>query len=73
MAVDLFEDNKGGVLVNELQTSFGHVQDYICENNGSPGRMLYKKNSWIFEKGNFNTNLSYDLRIENVLQLLKTK
>ena len=71
MAVDIFEDGKGGYLINEMQTMFGHVQDHICEKDGEPGRFLYEDNCWRFEKGMFNTNISYDLRLENVLQILE--
>lgn len=71
MSIDLFEDGKGGVLVNEMQTIFGHVQDYICEKNGIPGRILLQNKEWVFDPGNFNTNLSYDLRLEHALSLLK--
>lgn len=73
MAVDLFEDGKGGVLVNEMQTIFGHVQDYVCEMNGKPGRFIHKNNEWIFEPGNFNTNLSYDLRLANAIDVFGNK
>jgi len=59
------------LLINELQAIFGHVQSYICEKNGKPGRLIYKKNKWQFEEGVFNSNLSYDLRIENAIALLK--
>jgi len=70
MAVDLFEDGRGGYLVNEMQCIFGHVQDYICAQDNEPGRFILKEDSWVFEKGNFNTNLSYDLRLENLIGLL---
>lgn len=73
MSVDIFEDGKGGYLVNELQTIFGHVQDYICSVNGKPGRYLYKENKWIFELGDFNTNESYDLRLETAIKLYNEK
>jgi len=73
MAVDLFEDGKGGYLINEMQCIFGHVQKYICELDGIPGRYIRKGNNWQFESGLFNSNLSYDLRLENVIQLLTTK
>ncbi|MCC5918094.1 MAG: hypothetical protein JJU02_12300 [Cryomorphaceae bacterium] len=72
MAVDLFEDGKGGYLINEMQCIFGHVQEYICEVNGRPGRFVYNAGRWDFEEGLFNSNLSYDLRIKNVLSLLKS-
>ncbi|MCT4639887.1 MAG: hypothetical protein N4A72_19465 [Bacteroidales bacterium] len=71
MAVDLFEDGNGGYLINELQCIFGHVQSYICEKDGKPGRFVFKEDKWLFEEGMFNTNLSYDLRMENILEILK--
>jgi glutathione synthase/RimK-type ligase-like ATP-grasp enzyme len=69
MAVDLFEDDKGGYLVNEMQTIFGHVQDFILSIDGTPGRYLYINNSWVFEPGDFNTNESFDLRLQTALEL----
>ena len=71
MAIDIFEDDKGGYLINEMQTMFGHVQDHICEKNGVPGRFIYTNDNWQFEPGMFNANLSYDLRLENVLRILE--
>ena len=71
MALDLFEDGKGGYLINELQTIFGHVQDYILEVDGKPGRYLYIKNKWVFEPGDFNTNESYDLRLKTAVELFQ--
>ncbi|GAB1350638.1 hypothetical protein MASR1M107_28530 [Ignavibacteriales bacterium] len=67
MAVDLFEDGKGGYLVNEMQCIFGHVQTHICELNGKPGRYLFKEGEWIFEEGLFNSNISFDLRLKDAL------
>ncbi len=64
MAVDLFEDSRGGYLVNELQTIFGHVQDYILAVDGTPGRYRFLNNHWVFEAGDFNSNESFDLRLE---------
>lgn len=71
MAVDLFEDGDGGYLINEMQTVFGHVQSYICSKNGKPGRFCFTNGKWVFEEGMFNTNLSYDLRLENVFEMLE--
>ena len=68
MAFDLFEDEKAGYLINELQCIFGHVQEYICAKNGKPGRYRYLGEEWVFEEGMFNTNLSYDLRLEDALK-----
>jgi len=63
MAVDLFENPRGGYLVNELQTIFGHVQDYILAVDGIPGRYLYLNTKWVFEPGDFSSNESFDLRL----------
>jgi glutathione synthase/RimK-type ligase-like ATP-grasp enzyme len=68
MAVDLFYNAKG-IFVNELQTIFGHKNPYICKVNGKPGRYIYQNNQWYFEEGNFNTNESYDLRLETAIKL----
>ena len=68
VAIDIFEYNNL-YLVNEIQTIFGHVQDHILEVDGKPGRYLYNNNQWTFEEGNFNTNESYDLRLECALDL----
>jgi glutathione synthase/RimK-type ligase-like ATP-grasp enzyme len=73
MAVDLFEDGKDGYLVNEMQCIFGHVQEFICSKDGKPGRFILKENQWKFEEGLFNHNLSYDLRMKDVLSLLSEK
>jgi len=69
MAVDIFY-SKGKIYVNELQTIFGHKNPYICKVNDKPGRYLYKNNQWIFEPGDFNTNESYDLRLEHAINIL---
>ncbi len=68
IAVDLFEDGNGEYLINELQCIFGHVQEYICEKNGKPGRIIFSNGEWKFEEGLFNSNLSYDLRLEHLIQ-----
>lgn len=71
-AFDLFPVNNK-YLVNEIQTIFGHIKDHILEVNGKPGRYLYKNNKWIFEEGDFNTNESYDLRLEHAINCLKVE
>lgn len=73
MAFDLFEDSDGSYLINEMQCIFGHVQAYICEFNGQPGRFFHRDKKWLFEAGMFNTNLSFDLRLENVISILDRK
>lgn len=70
MTVDLYFIN-GRILVNELQTIFGHKNSYICKVDGNPGRYIYKNNQWIFEEGEFNTNESYDLRLKTAIEIYK--
>lgn len=70
MAADLFYDGDQ-VLVNELQTIFGHKSEAITYVNGKPGRYLWKDENWIFEEGMFNGNESYDLRLKTAIDLYK--
>ncbi|MFA5647190.1 MAG: hypothetical protein WC951_02670 [Bacteroidales bacterium] len=72
MALDIFEHPSKGYVVNELQTIFGHVQDHILEVDSEMGRYVYN-NGWHFEKGDFNTNESYDLRLETAINLYKNQ
>lgn len=65
-AFDLFFSN-GRYLINEIQTLFGHIKDHILEVDGKPGRYIHQNGRWIFEQGNFNTNESYDLRLQVAL------
>ena len=68
MAVDLFQ-NDSGIFVNELQTIFGHKNPYICKINDKAGRYVLQNNQWVFEEGDFNTNESFDLRLEVAVKL----
>ena len=68
MALDLFYDGKTR-LVNELQTIFGHKSESICFVDGKPGRYKIENSQWAFEEGMFNTNESYDLRLETAIRL----
>lgn len=70
MAVDLFH-NETGIYVNELQTLFGHKNPHICKVNDTPGRYVFKGGQWVFEPGDFNTNESYDLRLDTIVRLFE--
>lgn len=70
-AVDVFETAKDCYLVNEMQCIFGQSDPYQMLVNGKPGRYLYTNGQWMFEEGMFNTNESYDLRVEAVIQHLR--
>lgn len=73
VAIDLFETKDRGYLVNEIQCIFGQSDPYQMLVDEKPGRYIYKDNKWLFEEGDFNTNESYDLRLDHVLQILRNK
>ena len=65
-AFDIFELAEEHYLINEIQCVFGQSDPYQMMINNKQGRYLYK-NEWRFEEGDFNTNESYDLRLEDAL------
>lgn len=67
-AVDIFETPNGEYLVNEIQTIFGQSDSFQMKVDGKIGRYVYK-NGWVFEEGDFNSNESYDLRLEHAIKL----
>ncbi len=72
VAIDVFtKDNT--FLVNEIQCFFGQSDPYQMLVDGKPGRYRFIENKWVFEEGMFNGNLSYDLRLEHALSLIKDK
>ncbi len=70
-AVDIFEDPDGNYYVNEMQCIFGQSDPYQMLVNEKPGRYQYINEKWVFEEGDFNTNESFDLRLEYVIEQLK--
>jgi len=71
VAVDIFEPEKGKYLINEIQCIFGQSDEYQMLVDEKPGRYLFKNKKWVFEKGDFNSNESYDLRLKTALKLIK--
>ncbi|PWH86413.1 ATP-grasp domain-containing protein [Brumimicrobium oceani] len=72
MDVDLFEDDKGNLYVNELQTVFGNsIAKEQMKIKGVPGRYLLKNNKWYFEAGSFCENHLCNLRITYIIDNLK--
>ncbi|PQJ77771.1 hypothetical protein [Polaribacter porphyrae] len=69
IAVDVFEPVKGQYLINEAQCIFGQSDPYQMLVDGIPGRYLFKDDQWVFEKGNFNSNSSYDLRLKDAIKI----
>ena len=67
-AIDIFELN-GEYLVNEMQCIFGQSDPFQMLVDGKPGRYIYINGKWTFEPGDFNSNESYDLRVETILSL----
>lgn len=68
MAIDVFISD-GKILINEMQTLFGHKNSFLCMPYDKPGRYLRVGKEWIFEEGDFNTNESYDLRLKVAIEL----
>jgi glutathione synthase/RimK-type ligase-like ATP-grasp enzyme len=69
-AVDIFEDEGGRFLVNEMHCFFGSKNPHQMILNGKPGRYVLVNSQWKFEEGVFNTHNSFDLRLNHVIQLL---
>jgi len=69
-AVDVFETDKG-YLINEMQCIFGQSDPYQMLVNGIPGRYRFIEDIWNFEEGMFNTNESYDLRLEYAISMIE--
>ena len=72
-AVDIFEDRKGNYLVNELQAYWGAKNPHQMIVGGKPGRYFLREGQWLFEEGEFNSNNSYDLRLDHVINILSNK
>lgn len=69
-AIDLF-DTGDEYLINEIQPFFGQSDDYQMLIDGKPARCIIEDNNWVFEQGDFNTNKSYDLRLQHALDILE--
>lgn len=70
LAIDLFETETGGYLVNEMQCYFGQSDSYQMKVDDKIGRYRFHNGKWIFEEGDFAKNACYNLRVEEVLKLL---
>lgn len=67
MCFDIFEDKHGNFYVNELQTWFGSYNPSQMYIDGTPGRLVYIDNQYLFEEGLFNHNQSLALRVVDML------
>jgi len=68
--IDIFEDQNGSFLVNELQALFGAFREYQMLVDGKPGRYLWspRKKMWTFEEGFFCHNACCNLRVAHVMK-----
>ncbi|MCD4729731.1 MAG: hypothetical protein K8R74_03960, partial [Bacteroidales bacterium] len=71
-AVDVFETHNG-YLINEMQCIFGQSDPYQMLVDDKPGRYVLQRHQWVFERGDFNTYESYDLRLKVAIELFKQK
>ncbi|NLM68360.1 MAG: hypothetical protein GX180_14475 [Enterococcus sp.] len=70
IAIDIFESDEC-YLVNEMQCIFGQSDSYQMLVDSKPGRYLNKHEGWYFEEGDYNTNESFDLRLQTAIDLFK--
>jgi hypothetical protein len=71
VAMDVFEQENGGLLVNELQSVFGAFDTAQMYIDGVPGRYRRVGGEYVFEEGRFCRNACCNLRIEDLLNILK--
>jgi hypothetical protein len=69
-AVDIFVSDNGAFLVNEMQCIFGQSDPYQMLIHGQPGRYVYEQGQWRFEPGDYNKIESFQLRLENFMEIL---
>lgn len=63
MCFDVFQDNRGQYLINEMQTWFGSYNPSQMYIDGVPGRYRKNNGEWRFEEGLFNDIQSAPLRL----------
>lgn len=68
-ALDIFESERG-YLINEMQCFFGQSDPYQMIIDNKPGRYVFFNGEWKFEEGSFNSNQSYNLRLEWIILTL---
>jgi hypothetical protein len=66
-AVDLFESSDGNYLINEMQCIFGQSDTFQMKVDGVIGKYIMNENSWEFLPGDFNSNESFNLRLDAAL------
>jgi len=70
-SLDVLVTNTGQFLINEIQAFFGFIHpDVQMKVDEKPGKFIFNKGKWEFVEGIFNSNNSYDLRVEHILEML---
>jgi hypothetical protein len=73
IAMDVFEKPDGKLLVNEIQSVFGAFDTAQMYVNGIPGRYRLVEGKYVFEQGRFCGNTCCNLRVLDLLDILKSK
>ena len=73
MDMDVFETRDGRFLINELQSVFGAFDTAQMYIDGVPGRYRRVGGEYVFEEGRFCKNACCNLRIEDLLEMLRSK
>lgn len=73
MSMDVFQKSNGELLVNELQSVFGAYDTAQMYVNGVPGRYTRVNGEYVFEEGRFCRNTCCNLRVEDLLNILKER
>ena len=71
MDMDVFETPDGRFLINELQCIFGAFDTAQMYIEGVPGRYKRVNGDYVFEEGRFCKNACCNLRIEDLLEMLR--
>lgn len=74
LSLDIFINEDGRFLVNELQTYFGVIDNHeMCIVDGAPGRVVHDplNGAWRFKPGSFCQNYLYNQRVLCVLDMLQ--
>lgn len=71
MDFDVFQDERGDFLINELQTWFGSYNPSQMYIDDVPGRYRKLEGKWVFEPGLYNTYGSFLLRLVHFVQILE--
>ena len=73
VAIDIFETKDGEFLINEIQSIFGSYLPYQMKVKGKKGIYKYHNGEFVFYEGEFHQDASNRLRVEDFVNILKSK